>query len=452
MNSLLFKKPSRRLAGRFFLLGAVFFSIFSLASPLFAYHILLYYNRFDGTHGGFLHCANALRDAGHQVEVVDVAGENRDPGPDDWGAYDQVWDMRFVDENKDNCGSGSPAAADYFNRHWREKAVDYLRHCGKLFLAAENYQLTDRDEGIYPFLKGVGAVGEGLQDCSPSRKSNSITEDPASYPVLNGLGPVSFWGAFVGGIPINFLTGTSFVQTRQDWQDNDRVERSIASGWKGDQLTGLGEGICARGRLFVVWDATMWSLWNLNLSTSEGRDEMESAKKTTLEFFPAVANWLGGWDCSCGARMERPRPDAESIPRPVSTLSRVETPVSKAVSAQNASRSLLSSALAEQSGSPAKVSGPQTLTFSQPPVNLYMRFADGAGRYQLAVEDPQGRLLEMIWDAPVTAGGEVWASWDGKTAGGNPAGPGLYPAVLFKNGKALRSILLQWLAGSSTSP
>lgn len=119
----------------------------------------------------------------------------------------------------------------------------------------------------------------------------------------------------------------------------------------------------------------------------------------------------------------------------------------KAVTEGNASKSLLSSgpvSLAEL----ANTSSPVTLAFSHPPVNLYVRFADGEGRYQLAVEDGQGRLLEILLDAPVTTGGEVWASWDGKTPGGSQAGPGLYPAVLSKNGKPLRSLLLRWLPGN----
>jgi hypothetical protein len=430
---------------RFFLLGALFLAFFSLSTPLFAYRILFYYNRFDGTQGGFLHCVAALRDAGHQVDVVDVAGVNHDPGDDNWGSYDQVWDMRFVDENKGTCGSGDPGSPDYFNGRWRKKAADYLAHCGKLFLGAENYQLTDRDEGLYRFLKNIGAVREGYEACPPSRRGNSITEDLSYYPVLNGLGPVSLWGAWVGGIPLSYLTGTSFVQTREGWQGDDRVERSIASGWNGSQLADVEGPACAKGRLFVVWDATMWTLWNLGTLSPDDSREVENEKKTTLRFFPAVAQWLGGWDCSCGSRMPPPTRLSAPVPTPTPKRIVIQPSPTGAVTVGSNSRSLLSGGPSSLTSPPANPALPVTLAFTHPPVNIYVRFADGAGRYQLAVEDGQGRLLEVLLDAPVTEGGEVWASWDGKSPGGNLAGPGLYQAVLWKNGKTLRSILLQWL-------
>ena len=429
-----FKKPFLQKSERFFLLTASFLLFFGFSSPLFAYHILLYYNHLDGTNGGILHCAGALRDANHQVDLVDVAGKSHDPGPDNWGAYDQVWDMRFVDENKEKCGSGDPKSPDYFDSRWRAKAKDYLAHCGKLFIAGENYQLTDRDEGLYAFLKDVGAVREGYGKCPPSRRGNSITEDPSFYPVVHDLGPVSFWGAYVGGIPLDYLTGTSFVQTRDDWQDDDKVERSIASGWEGSELTGIGGAECAKGGLFVVWDATMWTLWNLGDLGPEAQEETDEAKRTTLIFFPVVAHWLGGWDCTCGSRMA-------VAPKPTLTPTPVPTPI------RVMSQSQLSSGPASMLKPISNPSVPVTLAFTHPPVNIYVRFADGEGQYELKVEDGQGRLLEVLLDAPVTARGEVWATWDGMTLGGIEAGPGLYPAVLYKNGRALRSILLQWLPG-----
>jgi hypothetical protein len=447
MNRSIYPKPFRPPAGRFFLLAALSLVFFSLVSPLFAYRILFYYNRFDGTQGGFLHCVTALRDAGHEVKVVDVAGVNPDPRAEDWGAFDQVWDMRFVDENKESCGSGDKHAADYFDGRWRERAEDYLAHCGKMLVAGENYQLTDRNEGIYAFLQKVGAVREGFDSCPPSRRGNSITEDPSSYPVLNDLGPVSFWGAFVGGIPLDELTGTSFVQTRVGWQNNDGVDRSIASGWESSQLR-VGEENCSRGRLFVVWDATMWSLWKLPISSPEERWETEQAKKTTIYFFPAAAKWLGGWDCPCGSRLAPTTipPVSEKTKSVLNTQSGT-LPPSGTARMFEINQSTLSASPAAPPVSQTR-STPVTLVFSRPPVNIFIRFADGAGRYQLAVEDGQGRLLEMIWDSPMTTGGEAWASWDGKTSLGTLAGPGRYPAVLFKNGKALRSILLQWLPGN----
>lgn len=364
---------------------------------------------------------------------------------DDWGAYDQVWDMRFVDENKEKCGSGDPNSADYFNDRWRRQAKEYLEHCGKLFIAGENYQLTDRDEGLYAFLKQIGAVKPGFDNCPPSRQGNSITENPEIYKVMNGLGPSLFWGAYVGGIPLEYLTGTSFVQTREGWQDNDRVDRSIAAGWEGPQLSGLTGASCAKGRFFMVWDATMWSLWNLNLTNPDEIRENEDDQRITLHFFPAVAEWLGGRDCPCSSLM--PKPTIHPTRVSVTTDTK---PVSLALSSvtdtkRGLGQSLLSNRPPLSTESQVSNSVPMTISFSLPPVNLYVHFADGSGQYQLTVEDSQGRLLKTLLDAPVTGGTESWFSWDGLTPGGSWAGPGLYPAVLSKNGVRLRTLILHWL-------
>jgi hypothetical protein len=364
---------------------------------------------------------------------------------DDWGAYDQVWDMRFVDENKEKCGSGDPSSADYFNAQWRHQAEEYLRYCGKLFIAGENYQLTDRNEGLYAFLKQIGAVKPGFSTCPPSRRGNSVTENPEIYKVMNGLSPSLFWGAYVGGIPLEYLTGTSFVQTREGWQDNDRVDRSIASGWEGSQLSGLAGEMCAKGRFFLVWDATMWSLWNLSLTNPDEIRENEEDQKITLHFFPAVAEWLGGWDCPCGSPMPKPsiHPAGDSatpVPKPVLLADSAATNKNS-----ESAQSLLSSRPRPSTGNPVSLPGPVTISFTLPPVNIYVHFADGSGQYQLMVEDNYGRLLKTLLDAPVTGGTESWFSWNGLTPSGKWAGPGLYPAVLSKNGVRLRTLILHWL-------
>ncbi len=452
MNPTDRKKPFPRKAERFFVFSGLLLVLFACAPPLSAYRILFYYNRLDGTHGGFLHCVNALRDAGHDVRAVDVGGEPRDPWMDDWGAYDQVWDMRYVDENKERCGSGDPKSADYFWGAWREKSADYLAHCGKLFVGGENYMLTDRDEGIYAFLKQTGAVLPGFSSCPPSRQGNSNTLGPETYKVMNGLGPSLFWGDEVGGIPLDTLTGTSFVQTKEDWQDNDRVDRSIASGWDADQLKGLAGPHCGKGKLFLVWDATMWSLWSPDFSSPQDRQDTYEPKRITLAFFRAAAQWLGGWDCNCGSRMPLPKEGRMTgTVRPTGTVrstvkagfldvSAAKTPVLK-----SPFQSTLNPGPTGGGNPKENPSGPATLVFSAPPVNIYVRFADGMGRYQLTVQDAQGRLLKTLLDAPVTSGGESWASWDGTNLWGKGAGPGLYPAVLSKNGTRLRTLLLRWL-------
>ncbi|HEY5039216.1 MAG TPA: hypothetical protein VIJ93_09115 [bacterium] len=404
------------------------FFLFFFPVPARAHHILFYYNSLDGTDGSILQCVAILQAAGHTVTTVDVKGKNRDPTNDNWGyPYDQVWDMRFVDRDQKKCGSGSSLAADYFDGHWRAKAIVYLSHCGKFFVAGEHYQLADRDEGLYKFLKDIGAVKEGYDACPPSARGNSSTNGEAFYPVRNGLGPVIFFGAYVGGIPTAFLNGTSFVETRKDWQGGDKVNRSIASGWVGDQLGGqVSAPLCVRGRFFMVWDATMWALWNIQVKTPEGIRETKMGQEATLNFFPAVAQWLGGMDCPCATLVP-----IVSTPTSLKLLTTTRTQIKD---------SQLISAKPETSSS-----APETIVFTDPPVNVYMRFRDGVGDYRLDVSDRHGNFLKTLYEKAVTTEKDSWASWDGVNQEGKKMSVGTYFAVFSKDGKTLRRIVLSWI-------
>ncbi len=429
---------------------------FLLPEPAKAYHILFYYNG-SQENGAVLRCAAVLQKAGHQVDTVDVAGKNHNPANDNWGApYDQVWDMRFINRDKEECGSGSPKAADYFGEPWRSKAVSFLNHCGKLFIAGEHYQLADRDEGLYDFLKEIQAVRPGYDSCPPSRGGNSSTNGEAFYPVHHGLGPVSFFGAYVGGIPLADLKGTNFVDTEGDWQGDDGVDRSIVSGWKGNQLGGaVSAPPCGRGKLFMVWDATMWTIWDPDVKeraqravpvwddsawfswdpdAAEDREtdsRLRRAQTTTKKFFPAVARWLGAaGDCPC----ETPAGVPE-VPTPVPERIGEPTAVPRVVPRQ-------APPLAPQ---PApSFSGPETIVFTDLPVNIYMRFRDGSGEYKVLLFDARGNYLKTVFDKQVLVEKEAWTSWDGTREDGILMPLGAYSAVLYKDGKALRKIILSW--------
>ena len=41
------------------------------------------------------------------MQGIDAGGKARDPQMDDWGAYDQVWDMRFVDETRQSAAAAT---------------------------------------------------------------------------------------------------------------------------------------------------------------------------------------------------------------------------------------------------------------------------------------------------------------------------------------------------------
>ncbi len=455
------KFPPRFL---FFLFTFLTSSLFIRPLTAHAYNILFYYNSGDGTNGALLECVTILQNAGHRVTTVDVDGKNRDPRSDDWGApYDQVWDMRFVDRDSRECGSGQPQAADYFDGRWRSKAVSFLNHCGKLFLAAEYFPYADRDEGVYAFLQEIHAVKPGYDPCPPSPRGNSSTTGEGFYKVRNGLGPRRFYGNMVGGIPLDYLTGTNFVDTSEDWV-SDQADRSMVSGWSGNQLGGaVTSGLCGRGRFFMVWDATMWTLWQPGMyggaenpppiwddsawapgnirSTASLAQHVREAKEVTRAFFPAVAQWLGEGGCPC---TEAALPALSG-----------QTPVGKGKPIPTAFPTLPLPSLTPTGGSflsvggpspaqniPISAGAPSTLVFSVFPINIYMGFRDGVGEYQLCIWDNHGQLIQTVFDKKITTEKEAWASWDGLEGLGLEAPPGLYSAVLSKDGRFLRKMVL----------
>lgn len=432
-----------------------------------AHNILFYYNSQDGTDGALLQCVTILEKSGNQVTTIDEDGKNRNPANDNWDApYDQVWDMRFVERDSPECGSGSPSAADYFDAHWRQKAVSFLNHCGNLFIAAEHYPLADRDEGLYVFLKQIQAVKAGYDSCPPSERGNDSTTGEAFYPVKHHLGPKLFYGAWVGGIPLDYLNGTSFVETGKDWEGDDAV-RSVVSGWKDSQLGGAVTAVsCNRGKLFMVWDATMWTLWQKGMYDEEAEDsppiwddsawqpwspknltktrvDIEKAKKVTRIFFSAVAEWLGTRGCPC-TQTASVSIVPTATPVPVNQLPPTQLPPPLPTPL-----SLLS--VANQSSTitaPVKANGPATITFSSFPVNIYMGFRDGAGKYQLCILDSYGRLIKTVFDTPIWAQKEAWASWDGTDINGRQSSStGTFYAVLYKDSRPLRKIVLIRIVG-----
>ncbi len=455
-------KPS---LSRFFLLPSCLITlIFLFPSFSAAHQILFYFNSEDGTDGALLQCVTILQNAGHQVTTIDVNGKNRNSQNDNWGApYDQVWDMRFVDRDSTQCGSGRPEAGDYFDEHWRSKAVSFLNHCGKLFIAGEYYRLPDRDEGLYSFLKEVQAVKKGFDNCPPSARGNSSTTGEAFYPVRHRLGPVSFYGAWVGGIPLAYLTGTNFVDTSDDWE-GDAVDRSIVSGWEGNQLGGaVTSGSCGRGKLFMVWDATMWTLWQPGMYGEEESSppvwddsawvpgniqspassvmHIKTAKKVTASFFPAIVKWLGGRGCPCTeASSPTIFPTPHTLPTTVG-YGGYQLPPSPSLPATVGS---LLSAASQSSATTTMLTSnvPATIIFSVFPINIYMGFRDGMGEYQLNILDSQGQLIQTVFDKNITNEKESWAAWDGKNLAGTDSHIGLYYAVLWKDGRFLRKIVL----------
>ena len=449
---------------RFFRSVFLLFLPFLCPPTVCAHNILFYFNSDDGTDGALLQCVTILQNSGNQVTTHDVRGRNRDPRNDNWGApYDQVWDMRFVNPNSSLYGKDNPGAADFFNENWRSKAVSFLNHCGNLFVAGEHYPVWDRDEGLYAFLKEIQGVKSGFDGHAPSPRGNDTTTGEAFYRVRHGLGPVSFYGAWVGGIPLAYLTGTSYVQTEDDWEGDD-VARSVACGWEGNQLGGaVTAGLCGHGKLFMVWDATMWTLWQPGMYQEDSGGlpvwddsawmpgniqspastvmHVKTAKKVTTAFFSAVVQWLGGRGCPC---TETALP--VTFLKPPTVITKVLTPTTlfpNPPAVPTTAGSLLA-AVTRPSVLPTVLPSniPVTIVFTAFPINIYMGFRDGTGEYQVNVLDSKGQLVQTVFDRKITTEKEYWATWDGKSSTGMELPVGLYYAVLSKDGRFLRKIVL----------
>jgi len=82
----------------------------------------------------------------------------------------------------------------------------------------------------------------------------------------------------------------------------------------------------------------------------------------------------------------------------------------------------------------------QSIEFSDAPANIYVGFADGPGVYQLQIVDSRGKLLQVIYDQKVVAQADAWVGWDGKDAQGLDVPPGKYFVIIYKDGKALKSL------------
>ncbi|HEY5599051.1 MAG TPA: hypothetical protein VIK48_00055, partial [Candidatus Manganitrophaceae bacterium] len=90
-------------------------------------------------------------------------------------------------------------------------------------------------------------------------------------------------------------------------------------------------------------------------------------------------------------------------------------------------------------------SAPETLVFTAPPVNIYMRFLDGSGDYRLDVFDANGKHIRMVYARRVTNEKEAWTHWDGFDEKGRRKFPAQYTAYFSKDGKLLRKIVLSWI-------
>jgi len=421
------------------------------------YKILFYYSSTSNEKRGMLGAVDILRNAGNQVTVIDVGSATHDPRTEDWRTYDQVWDGRVLDYGGYGC-EADPGAADYFGDAWQAKALDYLGHCGRLCLIGECCHFVNRDQGLYGFLQRIQAVKPGFSACSPSAQGSDETQGQAFYPVTGPLGPASIYTGWAGGLPLGFLTGTSFVDVKDNWKFNNGVDRSIACGWTGGQLGGdLQAPACARGQLFMIWDTHpwVWPKW-----VPAGDAIVPRISQSSRDFTLGMADWLGKGACPCETPTQihppisSPKPTASKTPTLAAPSPRgvlpapahfflprpTITPTFRPTPRRNSQPRV--------TPTPARLSPVQwppldpslNIVFTEPPANIYLTFADGPGHYQVEVVDDEGNSLEALFDRKIVAESDSWVEWDGLDQNGKLVSPGQYFVILSKDGKALKRI------------
>jgi hypothetical protein len=192
--------------------------------------------------------------------------------------------------------------------------VSYLQSGGNLFLIGEFYPYNRRNIGISDFLIAIGAVKAGYTDC-PGLDGNGYDMSGALLPgnIPGQSGPVSFAGAAMGGIPIQYLNGSNFVSDPYASNWDDDVDRSIVSGWQGGagQMANLTGTV---GNLVTVWDTNCFQFASLPPNI-----RAENAK-----FINSVYCFLGGGACS--SVTPTPTLSPTSSPTMTDTASPTETP------------------------------------------------------------------------------------------------------------------------------
>ena len=88
---------------------------------------------------------------------------------------------------------------------------------------------------------------------------------------------------------------------------------------------------------------------------------------------------------------------------------------------------------------------PATVLFNSYPVNLYMVFLDGNGTYRLDIWNGTNIPVKTIYEKIIITQKDDWGTWDGTDSAGIPQARGTYFAVLSKDGRALRKVVLSWV-------
>jgi uncharacterized repeat protein (TIGR01451 family) len=243
------------------------------------------------------------------------------PGPNGevWNNYDQVWDVRYVNQNSVCPPTGTNIFPDYFGPCWQTTAQDYLtNYCGSLFMLAENSGFESRWYGELQLIVTLGGVGAAFTLC-PGPDGQGFGSLAGNLPVINLPGAASVGFADEGGIPNTLLNGTSFVNVAGS-NYTDGVARSASAGWNGSAGNFTNESGCNLGKASIFFDMDNWA----------GGYPSGGVQPTYAQ---ALANWFGVRACTCNTNTPTPTPAATNTftvtPSPTSTAtpSPTNTPV-----------------------------------------------------------------------------------------------------------------------------
>lgn len=222
------------------------------------------------------------------------------PNGEIWNNYDQVWDVRYINQNSVCPPSGTNEFPDYFGSCWQTTAQDYLtNYCGSLFMLAENSGFESRWYGEMQLLMTLGGVSASFTLC-PGANGNGFGSEDANLPVINLPGATQVGFADEGGIPNGLLNGTSFVNVAGT-QYADGVARSAAAGWNGSAGAFTSESGCNLGKASIFFDMDDWA----------GGYPAGGLQPTYAQ---ALANWFGVRNCSCNTPTPTPTPTITASP------------------------------------------------------------------------------------------------------------------------------------------
>ena len=265
------------------LLALTLSSLARAASPT----VLLYYAVTDAFNGFRMNHVKLMlqnKYGAGNVTVIDTGASQYDPTPDNWNAFDQVWDLRFQEAGS-ACGDATHV--DRLDGNWQAKANAYMSNCGNFFAFGENSGFQSRSEGLVAILNNAGATtGLLCSDNSQGSSSPLATTLPGAPSLITG---------FYGGIlQSKMSTGTPFIVTNSL---ADGLNHVVAAGFAGAaDLPGLAAG-CNTGKLFTVWDQNEW-----------GGPGYDGVGGTVDQYFGVVADWLGVKACACGTPTVTPTP------------------------------------------------------------------------------------------------------------------------------------------------